>query len=124
MASIFCPDCGARAVYTLSKPKFCESCGEKFGGAEATASTDPEEEKEEKEEGVPMIGKLDYSIDMESQKVSLGELFNNPLNPHQIEARPSPVKEYKKLTKEEFLSKSMAECAPRQEARTSEDGTE
>ena len=30
MASIFCPDCGAKAAYTLNKPKFCQSCGEKF----------------------------------------------------------------------------------------------
>ena len=121
MASIFCPDCGARALYTLSKPKFCQSCGEKFSGVKATASTDPEEEKEE---GVPIIEKLDYSIDMESNKVNLGELFNNPLNPNEIEERSSSAKEYKKLTKEELLSKSMAECAPRQEPRISEDGTE
>ena len=30
MASIFCPECGAKAAYTLNKPKFCQTCGEKF----------------------------------------------------------------------------------------------
>jgi hypothetical protein len=121
MASIFCPDCGARAVYTLNKPKFCQTCGKKFGGDTAAASTVPEEEKEEE---VPMIGKLDYSIEMEPKNVTLGELFNNPLDPNEVEARPSSSQEYQKLTKEEFLSKSMAECAPRQEPQISEDGTE
>ena len=30
MASIFCPECGAKNSYTLKKPNFCQSCGETF----------------------------------------------------------------------------------------------
>ena len=30
MASIFCPECGAKNGYTLKKPNFCQSCGETF----------------------------------------------------------------------------------------------
>lgn len=121
MASIFCPDCGARAAYTLNKPKFCHTCGSKFSEITASASAAP---KEEIEEGVPAIEKLDYSIEMEPRNVTLGQLFNNPLHPDDVGVRPSSEKEYKKFTKEEFLSKSMAECAPRQGPQISEDGTE
>jgi len=118
MASIFCPDCGAKAAYTLNKPKFCQSCGEKFKGMVADAS---EESAEETSEQVVNLGKLDYSIDMEKSKTTLGDLLNNPLNPAEI--TPSdPVNPSKTLTKEEFLAQSMAECAPRQQAQVLEDG--
>ena len=118
MASIFCPDCGAKATYTLSKPKFCQSCGEKFTGTVTDASAENAEENSERGIG---LGKLDYSIDMENKKTTLGELLNNPMNPTDITPR-DPAAPSKTLTKEEFLAESMAECAPRQKSQVLKDG--
>ena len=47
MASIFCPDCGARATYTLNKPKFCHTLwGASSVKVTASASAAPKEEIE------------------------------------------------------------------------------
>jgi len=123
MASIFCPDCGAKVTYTLSKPKFCQGCGVRFGDSVATASTAQEEEIEA---NAWTFGKSDYSIDMGKNKVTFGDLINNPLDPSQLEARPRSLKGgHKKQTKERFLSQSLAECASsRQQPIISEDGPE
>ena len=118
MASIFCPDCGAKATYTLDKPKFCQSCGEKFKETVTNASV---ESTEETSEQAVVLGKLDYSIEMESSKTTLGDLFNNPLNPTDITPRDT-VAPSKPITKEEFLAQSMAECAPRQKPQVLKDG--
>jgi len=37
MASLFCTECGSKNLYTLNKPKFCQSCGEQIGGVMAKA---------------------------------------------------------------------------------------
>ena len=123
MASIFCPDCGAKAAYTLNKPKFCQGCGVRFGDSVATASTDQEEEIEAR---AWMLGKSDYHIEIEKNKVTFGDLFNSPLDPSQLEVSPhSPKKGHKKQTKEKFLSQSLAECASsKQRLAISEDGSE
>jgi len=120
MASIFCPDCGAKAAYTLNKPKFCQGCGERFG--EADASTVQEEEIEVSDW---TLGKSDYSVEIENNKVTFGDLINNPLDPTDIEVRTdSPKTPRKKQTKENFLSRSMAECASsKQQPRIPEDGS-
>ena len=57
MASIFCPDCGAKATYTLNKPKFCQSCGIQFGKV-STASTATHEPETQEEENIPSLDKL------------------------------------------------------------------
>ena len=119
MASIFCPECGAKAAYTLNKPKYCQTCGQKFGAVSASASADNEEEPTEE---VPSMSHLDYAIEMEGDKVTLGDLFNSPLNPNEAQQSPTRIKGYKKQTKEEFLSQSMAECATRQQPKVTEDG--
>ena len=122
MASIFCPDCGARATYTLNKPKFCQGCGERLGDSVATAST----AEEETEVSAWTLGKSDYSIEIEKNKVTFGDLLNNPLDPSEIEKEPSSSRKgHKKQTKEKFLSQSLAECASsKQQPRISEDGPE
>ncbi len=120
MASIFCPECGAKVAYTLNKPKFCQTCGQKFGDMSSSASTENEEEVTEE---IPTIGGLDYTIEMEDNNITLGDLFHSPINPDEVHKDPSRVKDYKKQTKEELLSQSMAECAPRQQPKVTEDGT-
>ena len=120
MASIFCPECGAKAAYTLNKPKFCQTCGEKFEVGSAIASQAHEEENCE---GVPVLEKLDYSIEMERGKVTLGNLFDSPMEPSAVDRAPASIKGHKTKTREEFLSQSIAECAPRQLPAITEDGS-
>ena len=121
MASIFCPECGARAAYTLSKPKFCQTCGEKFEMGTAVASKDNEEEGLEV---VPELRKLDYSIEMDrGSKTTLGNLFDSPMAPAHESGSPASIKGHKAQTKKQLLSQSVAECASsRREPSTTEDG--
>ena len=124
MATIFCPECGAKTVYTLNKPKFCQACGIQVGDV-STATADTYETKEE----VPSLEGLEYSIDMEDGKTTLGDLFQSPLDPASlIQETPSKRGRPKKQTpetKESFLARSMAECASsRQQPAITEDGAE
>ena len=34
---LYCPTCGAGTSYSLSKPRFCASCGKSFTGSNNTA---------------------------------------------------------------------------------------
>jgi hypothetical protein len=102
----------------LNKPKFCQGCGEKFKGMATDASVEGTEETSEQ---AVTLGKLDYSIDMENSKTTLGDLLNNPLNPTDMTPRDSAAPS-KPLSKEEFLAQSMAECASRQQSQVPEDG--
>ena len=124
MASIFCPECGARAAYTLNKPKFCQTCGEKFEMGSAVASKDNEEEDLEDRETVPELKKLDYSIEMERGQTTLGNLFDSPIAPANESATPASIKGYKTQTRKQLLSQSLAECASRRQSSVTEDGAE
>ena len=74
MASIFCPECGAKAAYTLNKPKFCQTCGQKFGDVSASASTSTENEEELTEEGIPYeVGKAHF------KEISRGQIIGDEL---------------------------------------------
>jgi len=105
MASIFCPECGARAAYTLNKPKFCQTCGEKFEMGSAVASKDNEEEDLET---VPELRKLDYSIEMERGQTTLGNLFDSPMAPTNESGTPASIKGHKAQTRKQLLSQSLA----------------
>ena len=121
MASIFCPECGAKAAYTLNKPKFCQTCGEKFEIGSIVAS---EVHEEEGLEDIPALTKLDYSIEMERGKTTLGGLFESPMAPSSVGKVSASIEGHKTQTKEEFLSQSLAECASRQQPAITEDGQE
>jgi hypothetical protein len=125
MASIFCPDCGAKAAYTLNKPKFCQSCGIQFGKV-STASTATHEPETQEEENIPSLDKLEYSIDLEDGHTTLGDLFNNPIDPGQIDTSsvgsPQEGRKRKKQSKTDFLAKSMAECASSRKPHATKDG--
>jgi len=120
MASIFCPECGAKAAYTLNKPKFCQTCGEKFEMGSVVAS---EGDDEEGLEAVPELRKLDYSIEMEHGKTTLGNLFDSPMAPTNESSVPTSIKGHKAQTKKQLLSHSIAECASRQQPSVTEDGS-
>ncbi len=127
MASIFCPDCGARATYTLNKPKFCQSCGIQFGKV-STASNVTDELETQEEEDIPSLDKLEYSVDLESGNTTLGDLFNNPMDPAQVDTSsattPQKGGKRKKQSKKDFLAQSMAECASSRQSHITEDGAE
>ena len=127
MASIFCPDCGAKATYTLNKPKFCQSCGIQFGKV-STASTVTDELKTQEEEDIPSLDKIEYSVDLEDGNTTLGDLLNNPMDPGQIDTSGATTlqkgKKRKRQSKKDFLVKSMAECASSRQPHTTKDGTE
>lgn len=64
MAYIYCPSCGARSEYTLSKPKFCMNCGEsldKSSTAKEVASKDLSTEGAG-QESVPNLSSLAYEV--------------------------------------------------------------
>jgi len=122
MANIFCPECGARGVYTLSKPKFCQTCGEKFKVGSIVVS---EAHEEEDFEDVPVLRKLDYSIEMDrGSKTTLGNLFDSPMAPTHENSSPASIKGHKTQTKQQLLSQSIAECASRRQSSINEDGSE
>ena len=125
MATIFCPDCGAKAAYTINKPKFCQTCGIKFGEVSTAATAEYETE-----EGVPHLEGLEYVIEMDtSNKTTLGNLFSNPIDPTSVtpliegkRQKGRPTKQIKE-SREDFLTRSMAECASsRQQPAITEDG--
>ena len=35
MSFMYCPSCGTKVEYTLTKPNFCTNCGQKFNSAMA-----------------------------------------------------------------------------------------
>ena len=121
MASIFCPECGAKNSYTLKKPNFCQSCGETFAafGMSNASMSKPSLKVpagEDQETPIPNLSKLEYDIDMSASatKITLEDLVNNPLNPQDITRKTTPNAKYKKKTQEEFLKVSQAECASSQ----------
>ena len=84
----------------------------------AVASKDNKEEEEEGLEAIPELGKLDYSIEMDYGKTTLGNLFDSPM------ALAASIKGHKTQTKKQLLSQSLAECASRRQPSISEDGAE
>ena len=116
MASMFCPECGAKNGYTLKKPKFCQSCGETFaafGMTNASVSKPSLRAANGKndDERVPQLSKLEYEIDMATSKVTLESLVKNPLNPDEIQHISEANEGYQRITEEEFAKKSQAECS-------------
>ena len=115
MASIFCPECGAKNSYTLKKPNFCQSCGETFaafGMANASVSKPSlaATNGRNSEDSIPNISKLEYDIDLPKSKVTLETLVNNPLNPDELSYNTEANENFKKMTIEEFTKISQSEC--------------
>ena len=81
-----------------------------------------EDNEEEGLEVVPELRKLDYSIEMERSKTTLGNLFDSPMAPTES-AVPDSVKGHKTQTKKQLLSSSIAECASRRQPSVTEDGS-
>jgi hypothetical protein len=74
---IYCQKCGNGTEYSFDKPKFCSGCGSGFSIASShapkitkpvTKITQVDEEEEISVERVPNISKLDFDIDVRSNK--------------------------------------------------------
>lgn len=85
---IYCQKCGNGTEYSFDKPKFCSGCGSNFAIASsfvpkvskpAPRITQEEEEEEISVERVPNISKLDFDIDIRSNK---GSKLNNLMGTH------------------------------------------
>jgi len=118
MAHLFCSECGSKNIYTLSKPKFCQSCGNQFGmtapmkrsAASVTVTQD------EQSEYVPQISKLQYEINVGKNNLDLGSLINNPMNPSDMNYNEGSI-DYKPMSREEYLNLSTSECASSKTAK-------
>jgi hypothetical protein len=63
-------------------------------------------------ERVPNLSRLEYDIDAgPSSKVSFESLVNNPLNPKDLASQARVQGDHTKLSKDEFLKVSQAECS-------------
>ena len=126
MSNIYCSNCGTK--HALGS-KFCTNCGFSLGGfanvskpnlqnSLQSRSTSRKQNTEVDEDGIPTVfvrpSKLSYEIEKPAGNKYLGkDLFNAPpVDPSErINSRPNS--NYKKLTKEEFLSQSLKECSSR-----------
>ena len=126
MSNIYCSSCGTK--HALGS-KFCTNCGFSLGGfaniskptlqnSLQSRSTSRKQNTEVDEDGIPTVfvrpSKLSYEIEKPAGNKYLGkDLFNAPpVDPSErINSRPNS--NYRKLSKEEFLSQSLKECSSR-----------
>jgi len=126
MSNIYCSSCGTK--HALGS-KFCTNCGFSLGGfanvskptlqnSLQSRSISRKQNTEVDEDGIPTVfvrpSKLSYEIEKPAGNKYLGkDLFNAPpVDPSErINSRPNS--NYRKLSKEEFLSQSLKECSSR-----------
>ena len=91
MLSTYCQNCGGKNEYTITKPKFCSSCGTPLtqGLAEAKGATPlkqsyvqsrPIQKEVHDEDGtdiyeVPDISNLEYEIEVSNSTFTLGSIM-------------------------------------------------
>ena len=109
----FCIKCGQKQTFLSSRPKFCSSCGSSFNSEPVDSSG------ETTERGVSLasldVNKLRSSIryDVSKAKVSLDDLWSNPLSNNDIIKRAKP----RLSSAQDVLADSMKECAPVRNAK-------
>jgi hypothetical protein len=125
MSNIYCSNCGTKHVLGS---KFCNSCGNSLSSLSnvnkqvlqqsLSRNISNASSREVDEDGIPTTfvkpSKLSYEIEKPaSNKYSAKDLFNSaPTDPSErISSRGNL--NYKRLTKEEFLSQSLKECSSR-----------
>jgi hypothetical protein len=126
MSNIYCSNCGSKHVLGS---KFCTSCGNSLGGfnnVNKPTLQNPIQKRnisraqtsEVDEDGIPTTfvrpSKLSYEIEKPAgNKYSGKDLFNAaPVDlSERVVSRPNS--NYRRLSKEEFLSQSLKECSSR-----------
>ena len=122
MANVYCSQCGSKHILGV---KFCSSCGFQLSGVSVKQNTpfitpviksvETNTNSHYDEDGIPTVfvkpRKLSYEIEAPSNnKYNAKDLFH--AQPSEREGNNDRVaSNYKKLTKEEFLSQSIRECS-------------
>jgi ribosomal protein L37E len=109
----FCMNCGHKAVFQVTKPKFCPSCGQPFNTSLASAKKAPQQEEEIEDRELDVdsidIARLRKQISVESfgGKVTLDDLWSSP-------APPDPTRRvaYAGADASNILKQIKAECSP------------
>lgn len=105
---IYCQKCGNGTEYSFDKPKFCSGCGLNFSIASshipkiikpAKSITQIEEEEEISIERIPNISKLEFDIDIKSNR---GAKLNNLIGTHNGESS-EPGSNRQMVDKQEVL---------------------
>ena len=118
MITEFCTSCGAKYEYSLTKPKFCSSCGssliadsQKNDHQITEASVTPEAAQlQQNEESLPNISKLEYSLNSSKNKVTFGDLISEA-SQSGGEYKKSSVRPGAKFDpNEDVLKSSMDQC--------------
>jgi hypothetical protein len=106
---IYCQKCGNGTEYSFDKPKFCSGCGLNFSIASSHISkiikpakiiTQIEDEEEISVEKIPNISKLEFDIDIRSNK---GSKLNNLIGTHNGESPEEAGGKRQKVDKQEVL---------------------
>ena len=106
MLSTYCQHCGGKNEYTITKPKFCSSCGTPLdqGLIQARGATplkqkslraQPIQKEVHDEDGtdiyeVPNISNLEYEIEVSDTNFTLGSIM--PREPEQKQNEPTKRK--------------------------------
>jgi len=106
---IYCQKCGSGLEYVLNKPKFCSNCGFSFSAASSPIPkviknipkiTQNEDEEEIGTERVPDISKLDFDIDINSNK---GTRLNNLMGTYNGQSMEETNSGAQRVSKQEAM---------------------
>jgi len=106
---IYCQKCGNATEYSFDKPKFCSGCGSSFVIASSfiqkTLKTAPritqqEPEEEIATEKVPHISKLDFDININSNR---GVKLNNLIGTYNGQTTETTTFSSQKINKEQAM---------------------
>lgn len=115
----YCIKCGGKAEFTVSKPKFCPSCGSPFNRSEKTLSKatvefeDFEDDEESEEEPYIDIESLRrkniFKAEVESvAKLTIGDLTPGSQNTSHMHRSPRAGEE--ELSGKDLIKKIESEC--------------
>jgi len=125
MLKIYCVKCGNPTVYSLSKPKFCSSCGESFNNnfIKNTATVEnpkvelknirPEIDFDDEDyadniTSVPKISHLNYEIDsISDKKIKIGDIIGTEEKQNK---QKNKSKKFSKLDRKKFLEEFRKEA--------------
>ena len=114
MSNIFCSQCGSKHS---SGARFCSSCGSPLTAFASSSLRQPQRQPScdtnvsEEIEELPALKKLDYEIQSDGNNVYKAEDLVNALPVEEADRLKRPIGKQKSMTKEEYLAKSLKECA-------------
>lgn len=116
MITEFCTQCGSKIEYSLKRPNFCSSCGTPLSEV-AKASTNPTEETlevvqaESSDQSFSSIGKLEYSIDNNQNKLTFGDLISQASSDEKDKYVKSQIRPKAQYTPgEDVIKSTMQQC--------------